>query len=176
MIVTDRLTIRPVEASDWPAVREIWAALATGPMAQYDKPHDTDAAVVQARVARWADFTRQGMDHMFFAPCLDGRMIGYVAFNRRTDRHEIGYSFHPDYHGRGYARETIGALLAYLGGQGITRFSAGSALNNLPSVKLLTALGFRLTGTEQVSFYKDEAGRDIVFEGGIFALDWPQGD
>lgn len=170
MLTTERLTIRPVEATDWAAVREIWAALAPLPMAQYDKPHDTTPENVQARVARWAAFSAAGTEHMFFAVCLEEEVIGYVAFNQREVGHEIGYSFHPDYHGKGYAREALAALLAHLRERGFTCFSAGTALNNTPSVKLLTGLGFRLTGTEQVSFYKDADGQDIVFDGGIFEL------
>lgn len=169
-IRTERLLIRPIQAADWPAVRDIWAELAPLPMAQYDKPHNTDADNVRARIARWADFTGKGSEHMFFAVCLDDAVIGYVAFNQREIGHEIGYSFHPTHHGKGYAKEALAALLAHLLEQGFTRFSAGTALNNTPSVKLLTALGFQLTGTEKVSFYKDANGQDIVFDGGIFEM------
>jgi len=180
-ILTDRLLIRPIEAADWPAVRDIWAALAPLPMAQYDKPFDTRPESVQPRIARWAEYTAMGTAHMFFAVCLQShsgrqsvenqpKTVGYVAFNQRDDGHEIGYSFHPAYHGNGYAREALSALLSHLQARSFTRFSAGTALNNTPSVRLLTALGFRLVGTEQVSFYKDAQGRDIVFEGGIFEL------
>ena len=41
-------------------------------------------------------------------------------------------------------------------------------LENTPSVALLSRLGFQLTATEQVSFYKDQKGQAIVFQGGIF--------
>ena len=71
-IITERLLIRPVVATDWPAVREIWALLAPLPMAQYDKPHNTDPDNVRARVTRWADFTASDTEHIFFAVCLDG--------------------------------------------------------------------------------------------------------
>lgn len=169
-ILTDRLLIRPIEAADWPAVRDIWTALAPLPMAQYDKPFDTRPESVQPRIARWADFTRRGTEHMFFAVCLHDAVIGYISFNQRDDGHEIGYSFHPVHHGKGYAKEALSALLSHLQARGFTHFTAGTALNNTPSVRLLTALGFRLIGTEQVSFYKDAQGRDIVFEGGIFEL------
>lgn len=169
-ITTDRLLIRPIEATDWPAVREIWAELTPLPMAQYDKPHDLDPANVQARVTRWATFTAAGTEHMFFAVCLGSAVIGYFAFNQREHGHEIGYSFHPAHHGKGYAKEALAALLTHLRERGFTRFFAGTALNNTPSVGLLTALGFHLVGTEQVSFYKDANGNDIVFEGGIFEL------
>ncbi len=171
MITTKRLTIRHIDATDWPAVRDIWAELAPLPMAQYDTPHDITPANVQARVARWAAFTAMGTEHMFFAACLEGKVIGYIAFNQRDKGHEVGYSFHPAHHGKGYAKEALTAILAHLRKRGFTCFSAGTALNNIPSVKLLTGLGFRLTGTEKVSFYKDADGRDIVFEGGIFALE-----
>ena len=171
MITTERLTIRPIAESDWPAVRAIWATLAPRPMARYDKPHDLSSGNVRARVARWAEFTRQGTAHMFFAVCLEGEVIGYIAFNQRESGHEVGYSFHPAHHGKGYAKEALTALLAHLRQQGFARFSAGCALNNMPSVRLLESVGFRLAGTEKVSFYKDEYGADIVFDGGIFELE-----
>ncbi len=170
-IQTDRLTIRPIDAADWPAVRDIWTALAPRPMAQYDTPHNTDPSDVRARVDRWANASRAGTAHLFFAVCMAGEMIGYFAFNQREDSHEVGYSFHPDCHGRGYAKEALQALMAYMRGLGVTRITAGTALNNTPSVRLLTGLGFRLNGTEKVSFYKDAEGRDIVFDGGIFELE-----
>ena len=111
-----------------------------------------------------------GTDHMFFAVCLDDILIGYIAFNVRAGSHEIGYCFHSDYHGYGYAKESHMALFDYLSSLGITKFTAGTALNNLPSVSLLKSLRFSLTGTENVSFYKDAQGNDIMFEGGIFEL------
>ena len=45
---------------------------------------------------------------------------------------------------------------------------SGTALDNVPSVRLLLSLGFRQTGTEKVSFYKDKDGKAIFFDGGIF--------
>lgn len=173
MLTTDRLTIRPIEAVDWPAVREIWRDFAASPFAQYDKPHVTDPENVRARIARWAEATRQGTEHMFFVVCREGGVIGYIAFNAREVGHEVGYCFHSAHHGKGYAKEAFRALLIHLAGRGFTRFSAGTALNNTPSVHLLESLGFRLAGTERVSFYRDAQGADIVFDGGIFVLEYP---
>lgn len=170
-ITTARLLIRPIEAADWPAVRDIWADFSTSEYAQYDRPHNTDPDDVRARIARWAAFTAAGTEHMFFVACLDGTVIGYIAFNIRENGHEIGYCFQSAHHGKGYAKEAFAALLAHLQEQGFTRFSAGTALNNTPSVKLLSSLGFQLAGTEKVSFYKDANRQDIVFDGGIFEMD-----
>lgn len=173
MITTDRLTIRRITAADWPALQRIWADFSASPFACYDTPHPTDAEAVRARVSRWADY-EHSREHMFFAVCLEGQIIGYVAFNQREASHEVGYCFHSACHGRGYARESLRALMDHLRTQGITRITAGTALRNTPSVALLTALGFTLTGTETLAFHKDAQGRDVVFEGGLFQLDLPR--
>lgn len=50
----------------------------------------------------------------------------------------------------------------------IKTFTAGTALKNTPSCKLLEKLGFILKNTETVSFHKDSDGNAITFEGGGF--------
>lgn len=166
---TERLTIRRIAEEDWESIQRIWEDFSSSEYAQYDTPHDTDAEAVRARIGKWAKHNT-GTDHMFFAVCLDNILIGYIAFNVRESSHEIGYCFHSDYHGYGYAKESHMALFDYLSTLGITKFTAGTALHNFPSVSLLKSLGFSLTGTENVSFYKDAQGNDIIFEGGIFEL------
>ena len=53
------------------------------------------------------------------------------------------------------------------------RATAGTALDNRPSVALLSSLGFTQTATESVSFYQDSAGNPIVFTGGVFEKPLP---
>ena len=167
LLKTERLNIRRVVAHDWKSIRDIWVDFNASEYAQYDMPHITDDADVKARMAKWAA-ANSGTEHMFFAICLDETVIGYIAFNIRENGYEIGYCFHSAYHGKGYAKESHLALFDYLGTLGITKFSAGTALNNTPSVNLLISLGFKLVEQEEVSFYKDAEGNDIVFDGGIF--------
>ena len=167
LLKTERLNIRHVVADDWKSIQDIWKDFNSSEYAQYDKPHNTEDADVRPRIAKWAA-ANTGTEHMFFAACLGEAVIGYIAFNIRENGHEIGYCFHSAYHGKGYAKESILALFDYLRTLGITRFSAGTALNNTPSVKLLSSLGFQLVGQEKVSFYKDGMGNAIVFDGGVF--------
>ena len=168
---TERLTLRRVAAEDWSAIQAIWADIARSPYAQYDKPKDLADEAVRPRIARWASFS-ESREHLFFAVCLGGTVIGYIALNRRPDSYEAGYCFHSSYHGKGYARESLASVLAYAKEQDLTaRITAGTALANTPSVNLLTALGFRLEGTETVSFYRDAEGHPIPLEGGIFVRD-----
>lgn len=169
VLKTERLNIRHITEADWQSVKEIWGNFNGSEYAQYDRPHNTDDEEVRARISNWAE-ANSGIEHMFFAVCLNDVVIGYIAFNIRDNGYEIGYCFHSDYHGKGYAKESHLALFEYLHGLGITRLSAGTAINNRPSVSLLKSLGFKQVGTEKVSFYKDEEGNDIVFDGGIFEL------
>jgi len=165
ILKTERLTIRRITSDDWKSVKEIWADFNTSALSQYDTPHNTDDADVQRRIAKWAAFNGS-TEHMFFAVCLDDTVIGYIAFNIRENGHEIGYCFHSAYHGKGYAKESHLALFDYVRALGIRRLTAGTAINNTPSVALLKSLGFELIETEVVSYYKDADGNDIVFDGG----------
>ena len=169
MIKTKRLSIRQVHADDWKAIQAIWADAAKSIYAQYDKPNDLDDQSVSCRIAKWASFADNG-EHIFLAVCLQDAVIGYIAFNKRENGYEIGYCFHSKYHGKGDARESISTILDVMKDKGAVNITAGTALNNTPSVRLLASLGFKQTGTEEVSFYKDAEGNDITFEGGTYEL------
>lgn len=169
-ITTERLTVRRVAADDWEKIKEIWDDQKRSAYARFDKPNDTNPEIVRKRIEKWASYA-DSTEHMFFAVCPDDGVIGYIAFNRRENGYETGYCFHSEYHGKGYARESMSALIRAIRdmepGAVIT---AGTAVENIPSVKLLKSLGFRQTGTEKVSFYKDSCGEPVWFDGGIFEL------
>lgn len=169
MIITRRLSIRRVCVDDWRAIQRIWSDAAKSIYAQFDKPKETDALSVSRRIELWASFANSN-EHLFFAVCLQDSVIGYIALNQRQEGYEMGYCFHSDYHGKGYATESISAILEMMKAQGVSRIEAGTALENIPSVNLLLSLGFNQVGTENVSFYQDEKGNAIVFEGGIYEL------
>lgn len=170
MLQTRRLTLRLLQESDAPALREIWQDFSRSPLSQYDCPHPTTMEAVSAFAMRWVQASRQPQSgNRFWVVCREGRMIGYFSCHQQENATcEIGYCFHSDAHGCGYARESLSALLAFLPTQGFSRATAGTALKNTPSVALLHALGFVQTATEDVSFYQDAQGRPIVFTGGVF--------
>ena len=168
-IITERLIIRKAYADDWRDIREIWIDFSKSPYARYDVPHSTDEEDVKQRIARWAQ-TNNNVEHQFFSILLGEKVIGYASFNARENGYEIGYAFNSAYHGKGYAKESLSALLEQFKKYGVSTFFAGTAINNTPSVRLLSSLGFKKVGTEKVSFYKDENGQPIFFDGGIFEL------
>lgn len=53
----------------------------------------------------------------------------------------------------------------------VKSFTAGMALENIPSCKLLAKLGFVLENIETLSFHKDKNGKGIIFVGGIYRKD-----
>lgn len=169
MITTSRLTIRPIEEKDWITIKEIWDDFKKTEYVVYDNFKDTNPESLQPRIARWAEHTIKGNEHMFFATCLNGEMIGFTSVNIvAPSEYEIGYGYTSKAQGFGYAKEALTAVLDYMKKLGAIKIHAGTAIKNVPSVALLTSLDFELTSTEQVSFFKDDAGNDIVFEGGNF--------
>ena len=165
---TDRLTIRFIEEEDWQSIQSIWMNFKKSEYVYYDTYKDTDSENVKNKIAKWADATRKGKDHIFFVSCLEDEVIGFTSMNIRPDGYEIGYGFLDKYQGKGYAKESLIAILNYMKSIGAKKIHAGTALKNTPSVRLLSSLGFELIETEQLSFHKDSRGNDIYFEGGNF--------
>ena len=80
LLKTDRLIIRHIIEDDWKEIKAIWENFKTSEFAQYDTPHNTDDKDVRIRISKWAK-ANKGMEHNFFAVCLDDVMIGYIALN-----------------------------------------------------------------------------------------------
>lgn len=165
-IYTDRLVIRPLLADDWPDIKAIRQDFSQSAYACYDAPLGGSDSEIKARVRAFA----QSGDFYLVLRADTHAAIGSIDLHNTGHGVDIGYCFLSAHHRKGYAKESITALIGLYTQRGCKRFSAGTALNNTPSVKLLLSLGFRQTGTQQVSFYKDEQGRPIYFDGGIFEL------
>ena len=167
---TERLNIRLIVETDWQSIQKIWIDFSNSEYVYYDTRKDTDSEAVKARIARWAALARNGCDHIFYTVCLDNEVIGYISLNIRDHGYELGYGFLNKYHGYGYAKESIAAVLSAIKRPGIEKIVAGTALKNVPSVNLLKSLHFELVGTEKLAFHKDKFGNEIWFDGGIFEL------
>lgn len=162
---TDRLLIREFAPGDWKDFQKIIVDFVDSPYAIYDHAMPTGEQEVRQLAG---DFAGTGL---WFAVFLQEseKMIGYFCFREEKGIYDLGYCFHSKYHGKGYAFESCTALMRFLEeSREVKGFSSGTALKNVPSCRLLKKLGFVQTGTEQVSFCKDQDGNDIIFEGGSF--------
>lgn len=164
-IQTERLCIRTLRPDDWPALKAVFADFRRSPYSVYDAPLPAEDGAVQALTERFA------ASRLFFAVFLkhSPAMIGYVGFHDDRGNYDLGYCFLSSCQGRGYALEACEALLDALCRLcGVKRFTAGTALKNAPSCRLLKRLGFTLWKTEALSFHKDGCGKNIVFTSGVF--------
>lgn len=141
---TDRLLIRNFSSDDWQGLQELAIRYQASPWAQYEPPWPTSAEEVKG-MANWF----AGGDG-FLAVCLKttGKLIGLLALERREGMegqvHNLGYVFHPDYYGQGYATEACRAGLAHVfGSLAADRILTGTHPANEPSVRLLKRLGLR---------------------------------
>lgn len=79
-----------------------------------------------------------------------GELIGLLSFytiNSRFRTVEIGWIFHPDYRGQGYASESARALVNYgFRVLGLHRIIATCDPRNIPSVRIMEKLGMRREG------------------------------
>ena len=168
-IYTSRLLVRRIQERDWEDIREIWADFHKSEYSCYDRYIDTSEEEVKRRVSVMASYSRS-TEHMFYGVCFGNTVIGFFSFSKEGNGYETGYCFHSGSHGKGYAKESFIALKEAIKKTGADHISAGTALRNIPSFEFLTSCGFFLMGTQQMSFYKDEQGNDIYFEGGYFVL------
>ena len=159
---TSRLFIRRLTESDWPDMLNIFIDFNNSKFAVYDMPLPTEDEDARTLTKRFAD------SNLFFAvfPKGSDTMMGYVCFHKDSDIYDLGYCFHSAYHANGYAYESADALIKYLVAKcGAKGFTAGTAIDNIPSCKLLEKLGFTCTSKETVSF-----DNVFSFQGGNFEL------
>ncbi|MBQ8402957.1 MAG: GNAT family N-acetyltransferase [Clostridia bacterium] len=160
---TERLNIKKFAPQDWQALKAIVNDFTRSEYAIYDMPFPTEDKEIKALANVYSQA------ELFYAVWLGDVMIGYVCFHELGGSYDIGYVFRSDYHGKGYAYEACTYLMAHLAKtRNVKEFTAGTALKNTPSCKMLGKLGFALVGTEMLAFRKDENGNDIAFEGGNF--------
>jgi ribosomal-protein-alanine N-acetyltransferase len=90
------------------------------------------------------------------------RIVGSCGFHEPPGpdgRVEIGYSIDPPYRRRGVATEAVHALLDWAHAQGIDRFRASVAPDNVGSLAIVAAFGFRQVGVQ----LDDIDGEELVF-------------
>lgn len=163
MLNINRLFIRELSTGDWQAMQKIAIDFLKSEYAIYDMPLPVESEEIKELTKQFSE------SHLFFAVMLEEGMIGYVCFHEDNGNYDLGYCFHSDYHGKGYAYEACSAAMEHISKtRDVKAFTAGTALQNILSCKLLDKLGFVLMKTETLSFHKDNTGKDIVFEGGIY--------
>lgn len=96
----------------------------------------------------------------------NNKLIGYVSLNVVDNQtRNLGYLIHSDYRRNGYGFEAATLIKNYAKELGIKKLVAGTAEENIPSVKIITKLGFTLIDKQLGSFVNDKNGKPIEFMG-----------
>ncbi len=154
---TERLTVRPFQASDGEA---LYAYLSDPEVVRYEPYRPFDRASALAEAAR-----RAGDEH-FLAVCLpDGTLIGNLYMEKgEFDTWEVGYVFSRACWGHGYASEAVRALIDRLfRAENAHRVIACCDQQNPRSWRLLERVGMRREAAhlQNVYFFTDEAGNPL---------------
>ena len=157
--MTEAITIRPMTADDWPAVKAI-----------YEEGIETGDATFETRAPSWEAWDSSHRPALRFVACDDrGTILGWVAVS--------SFSSRPVYAGvveesiyvaaaarrRGVGRRLLAALIDASEAAGIWTLQAGVQVENAASLALHEAAGFRRVGVRE-RIGRDPTGRwrDVV--------------
>lgn len=168
-IETERLRLRPFAMDDLDGL----AAIQSRPeVARYLYWEPRRRQEVEPALAKLIAATRIDGDDQLIALAVERRedaaLVGYVSIWLRSRRHrqvEIGFVFHPDAQGRGYATEASRELLVLAFERlGAHRVYGRTDSRNEASAALMRRLGMREEAhLREAEVFKGEWGDELVF-------------
>lgn len=160
-----RFLMRSLEASDAP---EIVDCINDFEMARNlaRVPHPYTLKDAKSWIKYTAKARARGNEYAFLITVPDQGVIGSVGFNHSVaDAWEIGYWVRQEWWARGVATEAASALIEWgRGALSAEKFIAGHFADNPASGRVLTKLGFRLVGENEMSgLARGEKGRALRY-------------
>jgi ribosomal-protein-alanine N-acetyltransferase len=154
---TERLVVRNFKTDDWQDLQQAIINYQASESAKYEDPWPTSEEKIKGIVSWFA----QGDEFLAVELKLEGRVIGFVAINRRTDKsepvHNLGYVFNPEYSGKGYATESCKICMKYVFDElNAVSIVTGTHPDNEPSVRLLKRLKLREIGNGEWTITREE--------------------
>jgi ribosomal-protein-alanine N-acetyltransferase len=168
VLYTARLTLRPLKLQDAAA---LFAYRRDADVMRYwDWPPQKTIRDVQRIVRRHAkDIANGRVNWWAVALTEDGPSIGECDLSEIDQHHkhaEVGFLFHPDLWGKGYAHEAMVAVIAHaFDTLLLERLWARSHSGNTKSHRLLARLGFEHEGTLRAHILRDGERRDCEIHG-----------
>lgn len=168
-LATPRLCLRRFRDSDAEAFAGYRSDPAVARYQSWDAPYPLERArrFVAAMATEPGDLPGEWLQ-LAVTLAGDDALVGDCAFAPQSEEPrtvEIGFTIAPEHQGRGYAREAVSSLLGYLFDQlGKHRVTASCDPRNLPSVRVLEAVGMRQEGhLVDSTWAKGEWSDDLLF-------------
>ncbi|GGH47614.1 GNAT family N-acetyltransferase [Frigidibacter albus] len=160
MILTDRLILRPARMEDLMDLHTIMS----DPRAMRYWSHAAHAGTERTEryLTGMVAAVPEAEEYMVELRAAPGRVVGKAGCWRPD---EVGYIFHPDVWGKGYAYEALSAILprAFARSPDLPAITADVDPRNTASVRLLERLGFELRGRAENTFEVEGVWTDSVF-------------
>lgn len=154
---TERLLLRSARADDLEGLHAIlsdpraMAYWSSPPHQNLDQTRDWLASMIAIQPSEGEDFIVE----------FEGQLIGKAGLWRFP---EIGFIFHPEHWGRGFAREALAPVLdRAFSVHGLPKVDADVDPRNLSSLKLLGGLGFHETGRKERTWLVGEQWCDSIY-------------
>ena len=153
------VTIRPLAATDWPAVRRI-----------YEAGIATNNATLERQAPEWDAWDRgHRPDCRFVAVDGDGEVVGWAALSPMSGRAVYsGVAWEsvyvaPEAQGRGVGSALLATIVAASEAAGVWTLQAGVLTENAASLAVHERAGFRRVGTQRrLGRDAEERWRDVV--------------
>jgi RimJ/RimL family protein N-acetyltransferase len=175
-IQTERLLLRPYERGDFDALLAIQSREDVVRYLYEDPLGADDVRALLDRKLAETSLSDEG-DTVAVAVVLrtGGGMIGNCILHWSSRQHqqgEIGFVFHPDHHGRGYATEAARPLVDFgFDEVGLHRIIGRLEARNIASARVLEKLGMRREALLiENEFVKGEWQSELVYA--ILAREW----
>lgn len=172
-LATERLTLRLMAEGD---IDDVHAYRSREDVCQYLLYEPRSREQVAERVAKDSVATRLEKDGDYWQLAIElmvdgrARVIGDIYFTitkAENSGGEIGWTIHPDFHGKGYASEAASAVLDYVFREGqLHRVTAELDPRNDASIALCRRLGMR----EEAYFVEDLWFRGSWADTGVYAI------
>ena len=151
------LRIRAMTAEDWPRVREIYAeGIATG------------NATFETELPNWQLWDARHTVHCRLLALLEDQTAGWAALSSVSSRRvyagvaEVSIYVAAQARGRGLGRALLESLIAESEEHGVWTLQAGIFPENVSSIALHKACGFREVGTRERLGKLGDHWRDVV--------------
>jgi RimJ/RimL family protein N-acetyltransferase len=182
-VLTERLVLRPFESNDLDALFDLQSRPEVARYLYWEPRTRRQTKAVLKRKVGWHGIEGEGDTINLAVTVRDGggggvdggRVIGDVLLTYTSAVHqqaELGYMFHPDWHGHGYATEAAAALVGLAFGKlGVHRVMAHLDARNVRSARVLERLGMRREAhLVQNEWVKGEWTDDVVYA--VLAEEW----
>ena len=175
-IRTERLILRPPRPSDAEAAYQRRRLPEVARYQNWELPYTLERAeqAMAEVVAMDGPVDGKGWSLTVVDAADPNRVLGdlYIGITWAGRSAEIGYTFHPDHWGRGYASEAALAVVRYLFTDfGVSRIGASLHPDNLSSARVVEVCGLTFEGLTRQSFWVgDECSDDMLY--GMTRSDW----